>query len=322
MAKNSRQRLEQRKEEKGESPRRLSLYCIGQLERILGVTRAELKAAAHGRTSLYKPRVLIKPPLPFAKKRPIPKRRNLDNPAKELRRIQKRIYQKLLAPLQLPDYIKGGVRGESTVRNLKFHSRNGSLVTMDVRKWFPSITAEHVHFVWHDVLGCSEKISKLLTELTTINDHLPQGASTSTALANLTLYSIDQPIRKASRRDGVRYSSWVDDLAFSGKNARMMIPVAASTLRYHGFRIARNKLFVMGASQTKTLNGLTHGAQPAIPKDVLSRVRSGIDHLKRGHVLAWKIEKYKLSLAGRINYIMSLNPKKGNALRTQLDALK
>jgi hypothetical protein len=236
--------------------------------------------------------------------------------------VQKRIYRKLLAPLKLPDYIKGGIQGESTLQNLKFHSGSGPLVTMDVRKWFPSITANQVYFLWHEVLGCTEKISTLLTALTTINGCLPQGVSTSTALANLTLYSIDRSIRIACERKGVRYSSWVDDLAFSGKNAREIIPVVVSTLNYHGFRVARNKLFVMSAGQKKTLNGLTLGDEPAIPKEVLARAKSGIYHLKLGHVPIWKQGQYKISLAGRINYITSVAPKKGRSLRAQFDALK
>ncbi len=323
MAQNSRQNQDQRKgQTKNKSLRRLDIYCLGQLETRLGVPREDLKVATRERTSLYKPGLLVKPPLPFAKKHVISKSRKLDKPAERLSRIQKRIYQRLLAPLELPDYIKGGIKGQSTLQNLKFHCGGGALVTMDVRKWFPSITTDHVFFLWHTVLGCTVNISKLLTKLTTINGCLPQGVSTSTALANLTLYSIDRPIRTACEYRDVRYSSWVDDLAFSGKNARAIIPVAASTLKFHGFRIARNKLFVMGAAQKKSLNGLTLGAEPAIPKDVVARAKSGVYHLKRGHVPVWKQEKYKMSLAGRINYITSVDAKKGKALRAQFDAIK
>src|SRR5256885_555928 len=110
MARNSPHNPDRLEGEKSKSLCPLNLYCVGQLESLLGVTRKELRAAARDRTSLYKPGYLVKPPLPFAKKRRIPKSRNLNKPAKELRRIQKQIYRNLLAPLELPNYIKGGVK--------------------------------------------------------------------------------------------------------------------------------------------------------------------------------------------------------------------
>src|SRR5437868_2627349 len=130
MANTSRQKRDRQKvRRESEGPRRLNLFCIGQLESLLGATRDELKSAARDQTSLYNAGLIIKPALPFAKKHPIGKTRNLDKPVKQLSRIQKEIYRNLLAPLELPSYIKGGVRGESTVANLKFHRRDGSLVT-------------------------------------------------------------------------------------------------------------------------------------------------------------------------------------------------
>src|SRR2546430_2061240 len=118
MAENPQNRPDQLKRKTSESVRPLNLYCVGQLESLLGVTREELKAFDRDRGSLYKSGLLVKPPLPFAKKRLTPKSRKLDKPAMGLSRIQKKIYRKLLAPLKLPDYIKGGIRGQSTLQNL------------------------------------------------------------------------------------------------------------------------------------------------------------------------------------------------------------
>src|SRR5512140_1080159 len=102
MEKNSRQKQnedQQKGRTKNESLRRLDIYCLGQLESLLGVPREDLKVAAREGTSLYKPGLLVKPPLPFAKKHVISRSRRLDKPAQKLSRIQKRIYQRLLAPL-------------------------------------------------------------------------------------------------------------------------------------------------------------------------------------------------------------------------------
>jgi RNA-directed DNA polymerase len=194
------------------------------------------------------------------------------------------------------------------------HLHVALLVTLDVKQCFPSITCAHVYRVWSDFLGCSPPVSQLLTQLTTFKRHLPQGAATSPLLANLLIWMIDEPIRRTCDELSVVYSTWIDDLAFSGGMARALIQPAVSVLAAHGLRVGRHKIRIMGPNEIKLLTGTRLGsAGIRAPKDKLSRLRSGIHKFRTGLVRPEEAEKYILGLVGQLRFIHQLCP--GDASR-------
>ena len=78
-------------------------------------------------------------------------------------------------------------------------------------------------------------------------------------LANLFIWMIDAPIRTACEELGVVYSTWIDDLAFSGERARELIQIGAETLRANGLRISRKKVHIMGPRAAKFITGTRLG---------------------------------------------------------------
>jgi RNA-directed DNA polymerase len=254
-----------------------------------------------------------KPPRPFQRFY-APKLRPIDNPLRELKWVQKRIYRRLLRPICFPSHIVGAIRKRSVTDNAERHLHVALLVTLDVKQCFPSITCAHVYRVWSDFLGCSPPVSQLLTQLTTFKRHLPQGAATSPLLANLLIWMIDEPIRRTCDELSVVYSTWIDDLAFSGGMARALIQPAVSVLAAHGLRVGRHKIRIMGPNEIKLLTGTRLGsAGIRAPKDKLSRLRSGIHKFRTGLVRPEEAEKYILGLVGQLRFIHQLCP--GDASR-------
>ena len=192
------------------------------------------------------------------------------------------------------------------------------LVTMDIKSFFPSITNKQVFFVWRHLLNCSSWIAGILTKLTTFERHLPQGAPTSTTLANLVLYSLDVPIRSECDRKNVRYSTWVDDLAFSGDSAREIINVAVGALDSSGFAAPHKKQKIMGPGSRKVLNNVLMGKFPTVLPERISQLRSGIHKLKTRQVPITELGAYLRSLEGSISQVASIDPRKGRRLRDQL----
>jgi hypothetical protein len=225
-----------------------------------------------------------------------------------------------LQPLCLPSYICGGIKGKKVLDNADFHRNSRVLLKLDIKRFFPSITNKHVYAVWNDLLNCSPEISGLLTKLTTFERHLPQGAPSSTMLANLVLYSCDGAIREECERRKIQYSSWIDDLAFSSEDPRPVIDVVIGVLRGHGFGISRKKLEIAGPSSRKILNGVVLGRRFGVPPDRLARIRSGIHKLREGHVAEPQIEHYVRSLSGSIAQIMPINAQKADSLKRDLEA--
>jgi hypothetical protein len=250
----------------------------------------------------------VKQPRPF-QKLPLSKPRPIDNPLRELKFVQKRIYRRLLKPIRFPDHIFGAVPKRSVWDNADRHLGSALLVTLDIRQCFPSITNLQVYRVWAELLGCSPPVAGLLTRLTTFRRHLPQGAATSPLLANLFIWMIDEPIRRKCHQLSVAYSTWIDDLAFSGENARDLIQPAVASLAAHGLRVKREKIRIMGPRAIKLLTGTRLGSQQIrAPKEKLSRIRSGIHKLRSGLVDERDAERFILGLVGQLRFIDQICP--------------
>src|SRR5690606_3137415 len=91
--------------------------------------------------------------------------------------------------------------------------------------------------------------------------HLPQGAPTSPALANLCAFRLDRRLDAAARSVGARYTRYADDLAFSGgtlfaQRAQRFVAFAAGIALDEGFTVNFHKTRVMPQSRRQQLAGL------------------------------------------------------------------
>ena len=301
------------------APSKLHLYSMGQLEVLLGAPRAEIRDIASHAGGYYKPFIKEKKPKPFQKVPVPPKRRPIDNPVGRLKAIQRRINKKILGRVVFPQHICAGVKGRNLLNNATIHLGSSDLVTLDIRNFFPSISNIQVNKVWREVLDCSPRVASILTMLTTFERHLPQGAPTSTLLANLVLYSVDKDIRGECSRAGVPYSTWVDDLAMSGHGSKEIIGAIVAALSKNGFSVSHRKLKVMGPGDSKVLTGMLLGRRPGVTRERLSNLRSGIHKLRIGKVPEESQPNYVRSLRGSILFVASLAPNKAQGLRRDLD---
>lgn len=302
---------------------------LRDLEYRLGVKKADLKELLKSRSSIYQPFLRPKKQHPYPGKlrcldasKPI-KYRRIDNPVKQLKDIQKRILKQVLACVDLPSYMFGAVSGKTLVGHAEQHLHNqaSTLVRMDISSYYPNVTCHHVYFVWNVVLGCPPPVAKLLTELTTFDWHLPQGAPTSPAIANILLASIYAPVCLASERSGLTITTWVDDLIFSGLAAREVMETVRATLASNGFKIAPEKREILGPRAEKLTTGVRIGRFEArAPHKKMSELRAAIHRLAVAGVDPAEIEKYRQNLAARIAHIATIH--KGDATRLRHQAVK
>ena len=300
---------------------RLNLYSLRYVEVLFGRSRLELRDLASHSIRFYRPFPLTAKARPFAQKGELPKKRWIDNPVDPLKAIQSRIEERFLKRLILPEHLLGGVRGKSIADNVKLHLQAKCLVTIDIKNFFPSISPQQVLAVFRGTLNCSPEVSYLLTGLTTCRGRLPQGAPTSTLLANLVLGSLDHEIRSVCRLKGVVYSSWVDDLAFSGDSATQVIGPVIAALKEAGFSVSHRKIKVMGPGDRKVLNSLVLGRFITVKRQYRSSIRAGIHNLKCGRVPAPGIGAYVESLYGSINYLRLFEPSKAICFSEELSGV-
>ena len=255
--------------------------------------------------------------------RPFPKYKGdkvrwIDNPVGILKELQGRIQDRLLSSIVFPDHIQGGVTGRSPITNASAHVGAPLVVMLDVRKCFPSITNKHIFHAWRTMLGCTPTISHLLTKLTTYEGHLPQGAPTSTTLANIVLARCDEEIRIWCSHYGITYTRFVDDLVFSGNSARSVINNVVEVLKRNGFRAPHAKQKIMGPRVRHQITGVVANTTLGVAREKRAKVRAEI-HRLRFIENPDKAKKAALSIQGRIGFVSQANPRSGASLRKLLD---
>lgn len=299
------------------NPRQLELRSLRELEYRLGEDRKRLRELVIRIPELYKPFEQSKKPKPY-ERAPSNKKRPIDNPQVELKLIQRKILKRLLDPIIVPDFLYGAVKGRDIVSHAARHLGARTAVKMDIKSFFPNVTNLHVYQTWQ-MLGCSPKVAGLLTKLTTFERHLPQGAPTSSALANLYIASLYPPISAMCDENQVKPSAWVDDLTFSGQKARDLMEPTRRILAANGFRLSPKKREILGPRSQKVICGVRLGASELrAPKKKLSDIAAGIHKLEIGLVNGDDRKEYLRSLVARIRHIERVCPRDAKKLSIRL----
>ena len=287
----------------------INLLSLRDLEFRLGEDRVTLRRLAKDPQLYYSSFAREKKSKPFQRVKSN-KQRPIDDPCDELKGIQRKIVAKLLKGLNVPDFLHGSVKGRTIITNMAAHQEAEVIVKMDIKSYFVNVTQDLVYRVWHRELKCSEEVTQLLTQLTTFNGHLPQGAPTSSALANIYLSSVFGPILSQSKELGVTPGAYVDDIQFSGPNARLMMEPTRRRLAQDGFSFPNKKREVMGRYKPKIVAGIRAGKDgPRAPKEKLSDLRAGFHKLELGLVPDDEKPAYIKRLAARVSHINQICPK-------------
>jgi RNA-directed DNA polymerase len=169
--------------------------------------------------------------------------RHLCESPEPLKIIQKKINKRILSLLPLPPNVKGGVKGSSNIANAAAHRGKNHHFGTDLSNYFPSIWYEVVYemFIRN---GCSADVAHILTRLTTYKGSIPQGAPTSTSIANLVFVPTDLVLLEFCRQHRITYTRYVDDLIFSsGQSFKHLIPEIVGIIRSSGFPINHRKTY-------------------------------------------------------------------------------
>ena len=144
----------------------------------------------------------------------------------------------------MPEYAFGGVKGKDNIQNARFHKGQKYVFQTDLKDFFPYITNKMVYKMFV-INGFSPDVASLLTKLTTFKGHLPQGAPTSTTIANLVFAPCGDEIRSIAEREGLRFTTFVDDVTISSQHDfKNVVPEIMDTIqpaKSRGFKISHGK---------------------------------------------------------------------------------
>lgn len=144
--------------------------------------------------------------------------RAVTEPKYELKKLQKRINRRIFEQVIYPSYLQGGIKSDMKrdyVQNAKIHSKANTLISLDIKRFFNNIREQFVFDIYKYFFKFPDDVSKLLTKVTTFKGALPQGACTSTYLANLIFYNSEYRLVSKFRGQGITYSRLLDDITLS-----------------------------------------------------------------------------------------------------------
>lgn len=157
----------------------------------------------------------------FFLEKPNGKKREIQAPTLGLDIVQTRIAS-LLVRIIMPDYVHSGVKGRSNVTNAKVHIGDHSVLTMDIRNFYPSISKKSIYHFFNSTMKAAPDVAGILAELCSYQDHIPTGSRLSMPLSFWANYSMYDALQSLCDSQGVTMSSYVDDLTFSGSSVNQL----------------------------------------------------------------------------------------------------
>jgi hypothetical protein len=203
----------------------------------------------------------------WKKKKPNGEYRDLSKVKEPLRSIQQSIH-KLLQEIRLPQAAHGGVKSRSNISNAAAHSKQKQLLNLDLKSYFPSISNNRVYGLFLHELDCSPQVASILTKLCTINGCVPQGAKTSTDIANLVFRTSDRRLGGFAKSRDLTYTRFVDDISFSGDNiTQSEIDKIKAIIKDSGFMLNDAKESFLQHHENQTVTGLlVRYKKPRVPR--------------------------------------------------------
>lgn len=229
--------------------------------------------------------------------------RLIEVPKPALKRAQQKLLSGLLEAVPVHEHAHGFVRGRSAISHARGHAGHAVVLAFDLRDFFHSIGVARIRALWR-TLGYAEGVADALARLTTtrtplavrerlVDDggidwkgarrlasrHLPQGAPTSPALANLCAFGLDLRLEGLAWRFGAHYSRYADDIVFSGprelgSRGRTLQSWVEAIVQAEGFRLHPGKTRRMPAHQRQQVTGMVVNERPNLARDAYDRLRA------------------------------------------------
>jgi hypothetical protein len=274
--------------------------------------------------------------------------RLLEIPKPRLKAIQRRLLHEILDHIPAHDAVHGFRCGRSVKTYVVPHAGQAIVLHFDLKDFFLSVRSSRVHALFR-ALGYPVPVARALTGLCTNvvpgderltadwarkegyrYPHLPQGAPTSPALANLCAYRLDRRLAGLAKSMGANYTRYADDLAFSGDERlercarRFQIAVCRIALE-EGFTLQTRKSRFMRRGVRQQLAGVVVNVHPNVRREEHDRLKAILCNCVRHGPTSQNRDghpDFRSHLAGRIAYVAMLNPPRGARLRAWFDRIR
>lgn len=270
--------------------------------------------------------------------------RLIEAPKLRLKSIQRRILHEILDAVPVHASAHGFIAGRSCLTGAHIHANEAVVATFDLAQFFPAIGRPRVHGLFR-CLGYPWAVARRLTGLCSSVTpasvaqglsalyrvpHLPQGAPTSPALANLLAWPLDRRLAGLAKAAGAHYTRYADDLAFSGDDAfarglARFSATVATIVREEGFTLNAAKIRIMRRGSRQRVTGIVVNAHCNVRRaefDTLKAILFNcVRHGPAGQNKAG-VTDFRRHLDGRVSWAEQIGPGRGVKLRALFDRIE
>jgi hypothetical protein len=275
--------------------------------------------------------------------------RLIEMPKPRLKEMQRQILVRILENVPSHTSAHGFVKGHSIKTFAAPHTHQRVVLRMDLQDFFPTFPAARIAAFFRST-GYPNAVADLLAGLCTnsvrfdiqkrivlgiksehVRDardlysrpHVPQGAPTSPALANICSYRMDCRLVRFAETMGATYTRYADDLAFSGDDRferhvdRFSTQVAAILLE-EGFHVNFRKTRIMRRGVRQHLAGVVVNDRVNVLRPDFDRLKAALTNCVRHGPLTQNREAhpdFRSHLQGRVAFVEMINPVRGTRLR-------
>ncbi|OWY74331.1 reverse transcriptase family protein [Pantoea sp. AMG 501] len=248
-----------------------------------------------------------------------------------LKSLHRSIRRNILDLVAWPSYLTGSLKGCDYKVNASLHAGARIVISEDISGFFPSTTEAIVRHIWLGFFGFSQEVADCLTHLTTRHGALPQGAITSSFLANLAFWDAEPELQAGFRARGLIYSRYVDDIAVSSctfldnhDKAAIIADIYGMLFR-RGYQPKRAKHEITTSGQRMEVTKLSVNSRPGLTASKQSQIPSALYHAEqaflRGEITCFDSGIYAKTL-GQVNLLARFHPGKAEKLLQRMRALR
>jgi RNA-directed DNA polymerase len=274
--------------------------------------------------------------------------RLLEIPKARLKEMQRKILTEILDDVPVHPAAHGFCTGRSIVTNAALHCGKATVLRFDLTDFFPSVSSARVFRLFRTI-GYPANVARLLMGLCTtslpadvwesrpsardgadflvrqrlMTRHLPQGAPTSPALANLAAGRLDRRLSALATAANAQYTRYADDLTFSGdtdlaRSRKRLATLIAVIAHEEGFALNHRKTRLMRAGGRQHVTGVVVNVRPNVRRAEFDRLKAILTNCVR-HGPATQnrqeVTDFRAHLAGKVSYISAIHPERGEKLK-------
>lgn len=261
------------------------------------------------------------------------KSRNIHEPKFLLKKIQKRINSRILSKVEYPHYLQGGIFDKDNPRdyysNAAIHSKANCVMSVDIKNFYPSIKQEQVTRIFKIFFHFPQEVSELLADLVTYNGFVPQGAVTSSYVANLLFFEDEYKEVAYLAGKNLVYSRLLDDITISGKSisnkdfGKIKTRIIAM-FKKRGVKINRRKTSLV-YSGARIVTGLRiEHSKPRCDREEKRRIRAAVKHCEIQYLTDRTSDDYHSlwnSTSGKVAKLERVGHPQAKKLRTRLQKI-